>query len=90
MASKKHRSKAYVPEAIEIDDPVEHVNEDEPSVETELEAEESPLTYLVKDGENILTVAERFKPAGVSRADYAKTLASLNSTVAPGRLVRLG
>lgn len=81
MASKKNRSKAYVPEAVENDDSIEHV--------TEPETEELSLTYLVKDGENILTVAEKFKPADVSRADYAKTLANLNGTVIPGRLVRL-
>lgn len=81
MASKKNRPKAYVPEAVENDDLVEHV--------TEPETEELSLTYLVKDGENILTVAEKFKSADVSRADYAKTLANLNGTVTPGRLVRL-
>ena len=81
MASKKNRSKAYVPEAVENDDPVEHVSEPE--------TEELSLTYLVKDGENSRTVAEKFKPADVSRADYAKTLANLNGTVIPGRLVRL-
>jgi len=81
MASKK-RSKAHEPEM--VDDLMEDVTE--PTLETV----ELPLTYLVKDGENILTVAEKFKPADVSRADYAKTLANLNGTVTPGRVVRLG
>ena len=81
MASKK-RSKSHEPEI--VDDLMEDVTE--PTLETV----ELPLTYLVKDGENILTVAEKFKPADVSRADYAKTLANLNGTVTPGRVVRLG
>jgi hypothetical protein len=81
MASKK-RSKSHEPEM--VDDLMEDVTE--PTLETV----ELPLTYLVKDGENILTVAEKFKPADVSRADYAKTLANLNGTVTPGRVVRLG
>ena len=81
MASKK-RSKSHEPEMVY--DLMEDVTE--PTLETV----ELPLTYLVKDGENILTVAEKFKPADVSRADYAKTLANLNGTVTPGRVVRLG
>lgn len=89
MGSKK-RSKADEPEI--VDDLIQDTTEDlvEPEFEIPTEPEESPLTYLVKDGENILTVAEKFKPAGVSRADYAKTLADLNTTVIPGRTVRLG
>ena len=82
MASKK-RSKAHEPEM--VDDLMEDVTEPEPALETV----ELQLTYLVKDGENILTVAEKFKPADVSRADYAKTLANLNGTVTPGTVVRL-
>ena len=81
MASKK-RSKSHEPEMVY--DLMEDVTE--PTLETV----ELPLTYLVKDGENILTVAEQFKPADVSRADYAKTLANLNGTVTPGSVVRLG
>ena len=81
MANKK-RSKAPEPEI--IDDLVEDAPEPEP------ETVELPLTYLVKDGENILTVADKFKPLGISRSEYAKTLADLNGTVAPGKLVRLG
>lgn len=81
MANRK-RSKAPEPEIIE--DLVED------AAEPETETVEMPLTYLVKDGENILTVADKFKPSGISRSDYAQTLANLNGTVAPGRLVRLG
>ena len=81
MANKK-RSKAPKPEILE--DLVEDVTDPEP------ETVELPLTYLVKDGENILTVADKFKPSGVSRSDYAQKLANLNGTVAPGKLVRLG
>ena len=95
MATKK-KTTGYVPEATDGDGDgfVQDATQWERPVETELETPEAPgesaLTYLVKDGENILTVAEKFKPEGVSRGDYAKILASLNGTVIPGRVVRLG
>lgn len=95
MANKK-KTTGYVPEPIDGDQDgfVQDGTEWERPAETELETpeapEESALTYLVKGGENILTVADKFKPEGVSRGDYAKTLASLNGTVTPGRVVRLG
>lgn len=94
MASKKNRSKANLPKAIDDADLVQDLIENEDTVETEPETllapGTPPATYLVRNGENILTVADKFKPTGVSRDAYAKTLANLNSTVSPGMVVRLG
>lgn len=95
MTSKK-KATGYVPEATDGDNDglVQDGTEYERPVETELETPEEPktsaLTYLVKDGENILTVAGKFKPKDMSRGDYAKVLADLNGSVTPGRVVRLG
>lgn len=45
---------------------------------------------VMVEGENILTIAKRHCPAGQTWQEYAKTLASLNGSVAPGKVIRLG
>lgn len=94
MASKKtYKPKPYVPEAVDGDNDglVQDGTEFERPVETEIVFEPvRQLTYTVKDGENILTVADKFKPEGMTRKDYAEKLLKLNGQVVAGRVINLG
>jgi hypothetical protein len=48
-----------------------------------------PKTHTVADGENILTVAEAYLPAGMTRKEYAKDLASRNGNWNTGATIQL-
>jgi hypothetical protein len=50
---------------------------------------ENPKTYKIAEGENILTVADKFKPEGMTRQDYAKALLAKNSNWNPGALIHI-
>jgi hypothetical protein len=50
---------------------------------------ENPKTYKIGEGENILTVADKFKPEGMTRQDYAKALLAKNSNWNPGALIHI-
>ena len=48
-----------------------------------------PKTHRMADGENILTVAEAYLPADMTRKDYAKDLANRNSNWSTGATIQL-
>lgn len=48
-----------------------------------------PRIHLMTDGENILTVAEAYLPADMTRKEYAKDLASRNSNWSAGATIQL-
>ena len=105
MSAKKSRNytpKGYIPEAIDGDGDglVQDGTEFERPVGTELSFEEPaeefvpapvahPGTHTVLEGENIQTIAELYKPEGMTRQDYAKELFAKNGTFYPGKLIRL-
>lgn len=71
---------------------VQDTTEFERPVGTELFAEELsklPDTHVMQEGENILTVAQKYLPEGKTRNEYAKELLALNGTVAVGKVIRL-
>lgn len=94
MTKKKtYTPKPYVPEALDGDGDglVQDGTEFERPVETEIVFEPvRQLTYTVKEGENILTVAEKFKPESMTRKDYAAQLLKLNGKVIAGQVINLG
>jgi hypothetical protein len=48
-----------------------------------------PKTHTMADGENILTVAEAYLPADMTRKEYAKDLASRNGNWSAGATIQL-
>lgn len=48
-----------------------------------------PKTHTMVDGENILTVAESYLPANMTRKEYAKDLASRNGNWSTGTTIQL-
>lgn len=55
-----------------------------------VEVQTSTDTYVIQEGENIQTIAHRFKPEGMTRQDYAKELFAKNGNFYPGKVIRLG
>lgn len=94
----KPKVQGYVPEAIDADGDglVQDGTEFERPVGTELDTHievivtELAKTHTIAEGENIQTVAAMHCPAGMTRNDYAKKLAQLNSRWSVGSVVRLG
>jgi hypothetical protein len=85
-AKKTYNTKAvYVPEAVDADGDglIQDNTEFERPVETKI------TTHLVAPGENIQAVAEKYKPEGVTRNEYAATLYALNGDFREGMVVRL-
>ena len=60
----------------------------EPEVAQVLETLE-PGTHKVLEGENILTIAERYLPEGMTRKDYAAQLYATNGDFQEGKTIRL-
>jgi hypothetical protein len=48
-----------------------------------------PGTHKVLEGENILTIAERYLPEGMTRKDYAAQLYAANGDFHHGKTIRL-
>lgn len=100
--SKRSNKPKYVPQAVDADGDglVQEGTEFERPVGTEL-AEElieaieeaqvqlSLETYMVQDGENIQSIAEKFKPEGMTRQDYAKHLFKVNGYISAGKEIKL-
>lgn len=76
---------AYVPEAVDADGDglIQDNTEFERPVDTKIE------THVVVAGENILSIAEKYKPEGVTRKEYAATLYALNGDLHEGKVIRL-
>lgn len=53
-------------------------------------AEVSATTHIMAEGENILTVAGRYLPEGMTRSEYATKLVKSNGSFAVGRVINLG
>lgn len=98
------RKATYVPKAIDADGDglVQDGTEFERPVGTELEAElieeipeetfihsAAPETHTVLEGENIQAIAERYKPAGMTRNEYAAQLHKVNGDFTTGKVVKL-
>jgi hypothetical protein len=49
----------------------------------------APETHTVLEGENIQAIAERYKPAGMTRNEYAAQLHKVNGDFSPGKVIRL-
>lgn len=67
---------------------------EEPEELEELEVVEvvktlEPGTHKVLEGENILTIAERYLPEGMTRKDYAAQLYATNGDFQEGKTIRL-
>lgn len=58
-------------------------------VGTELYEPELSTTHVMAEGENILTIAEKYLPEGKTRNEYAKELLALNGRIAVGKVIRL-
>jgi len=50
---------------------------------------EAPTTHTMGEGENILTVARRYLPEGMTRSEYATQLVKTNGSFAVGRVINL-
>ena len=50
---------------------------------------ESSTTHTMAEGENILTVARRYLPEGMTRSEYANRLVKTNPSFAVGRIIYL-
>jgi hypothetical protein len=50
---------------------------------------QQPGTHKVLEGENILSIAERYLPKGMTRKDYAAQLYAANGDFHEGKTVRL-
>jgi hypothetical protein len=48
-----------------------------------------PDTHIMAEGENILTVAQKYLPEGKTRNEYAKELVALNGNISVGSVIRL-
>ena len=62
------------PEELEVFEPVEVPN---------------PGTHKVLEGENILSIAERYLPEGMTRKEYAEQLYAANGDFHEGKTIRL-
>lgn len=85
-AKKTYKPKAvYVPEAVDADGDglIQDSTVFERPVDTKIE------THVVAAGENLLTIAEKYKPEGVTRKEYAATLYALNGNLHEGQVIRL-
>ena len=96
MTAKKKtyvpKVEGYVPEAIDADGDglVQDGTEFERPVETELpEFVEVIETHVVAEGENVLTIAEKYKPEGMTRRAYAAVLYAKNGDLHEGKTIRL-
>lgn len=49
----------------------------------------NPTTHTLAEGENILTVAKLYLPAGWTRNEYAKHLVNINGLLAVGKVISL-
>lgn len=49
----------------------------------------APETHTVLEGENIQAIAERYKPAGMTRNEYAAQLHKVNGDFTPGKVIKL-
>jgi len=49
----------------------------------------APTTHTMGEGENILTVAKRYLPEGMTRSEYATQLVKTNGSFAVGRVINL-
>ena len=96
------RKSTYVPKAIDADGDglVQDGTEFERPVGTEAELIEeapeetfihsaAPETHTVLEGENIQAIAERYKPAGMTRNEYAAQLHKVNGDITPGKVIKL-
>lgn len=94
------RKSTYVPKAIDADGDglVQDGTEFERPVGTELEVEAPEETFIhsaatethtVLEGENIQAIAERYKPAGMTRNEYAAQLHRVNGDITPGKVIKL-
>ena len=59
-------------------------------IESIAKALELPTSHTMAEGENILTVARRYLPEGMTRSEYATSLDKTNSSFAVGRIINLG
>lgn len=105
MSRRSSKPKTYIPQAVDADGDglVQDGTEFERPVDTELTEEElieallesvvvvnaSSETYTVQDGENIQSIAEKFKPEGMSRQGYAKHLFKVNGYISAGKEIKL-
>ena len=95
----KPKVQGYVPAALDGDGDglVQDGTEFERPVGTEFDwaAEETfihsaaPETHTVLEGENIQAIAKRYKPAGMTRNEYAAQLHKVNGDFTPGRVIKL-
>ena len=103
MTAKKRTYKpkveGYTPEALDGDGDglVQDGTEFEGPVGTEFDwavEEETFQTlvnaHIIAEGENIQTIAELYKPEGMTRSEYAKTLFALNKNWSVGSVIHLG
>jgi hypothetical protein len=49
----------------------------------------APITHTMGEGENILTVAKRYLPEGMTRSEYATQLVKTNGSFEVGRVIHL-
>lgn len=102
MTSRKPTRKVYIPKAVDGDNDgmVQDGTEFERPAGTEFTADKiielmtemakvKPLTHLMQEGENILTVADLYKPEGMTRNQYAKALEGKNTRFTAGALIQL-
>jgi hypothetical protein len=95
----KPKVEGYAPEALDGDGDglVQDGTEFERPVGTEFDwaveetfepkLAENPKIYKLGEGENIQTVAEKFKPEGMTRQDYARALFVKNKNWNPGAVI---
>lgn len=48
-----------------------------------------PKTHVMREGENIMTVAMRYLPAGMTRQEYLRDLVARNRNLGAGATIRL-
>lgn len=103
--SKRSTKPKYVPQAVDADGDglVQEGTEFERPVDTEFTEEQliealqepgvevwvSTDTYIVQEGENIQSIAEKFKPEGMTRQEYAKHLFKVNGYPHAGKEIKL-
>lgn len=103
--SRRSTKPKYVPQAIDADGDglVQDGTEFERLVDTEFTEEEliealqepgvevyvSTDIYIVQEGENIQSIAEKFKPEGMTRQEYAKHLFKVNGYPHAGKEIKL-
>lgn len=103
--SRRSTKPKYVPKAVDADGdglvqegtgferPVDTEFTEEELIEAlqepEVEVYVSVDTYIVQEGENIQSIAEKFKPEDMTRQDYAKHLFKLNGYPHAGKEIKL-